>query len=290
MHVRLFFIVFLIMMLILPSAKADDNSVKVGLLENMFQDIPRPILEAMSEPFRSLMTKQTGLTGDVEICKDYKILLGKLKDKSLNIGVFHGFEFAWAHQAEPNLIPLVITIPHGRKAQSMILVQKDSDMKKLSDLGNSKIIRAKGTKAFTSVYMEKLKQTVQGIQFQEGELTMTPEEALTAVATGTEKAVIIDASSLSGYSTLQPGGFKQLRILAESELFPCSVIAMVKDSTSEAAAAKIINGMSTANKTAQGRAMLAMWSLKGFEKVPADYQQQCKNILSAYPVPKEAGK
>jgi ABC-type phosphate/phosphonate transport system substrate-binding protein len=100
-----------------PAMAAEPNEVRVGLIEGMFKDVPKPILNAMAEPFRSLLTKQTGLNGDVVICTSSHQLAAKLKNKSCSVGVFHGFEYAWAKHANADLVPLLVTIPHGRKAR-----------------------------------------------------------------------------------------------------------------------------------------------------------------------------
>jgi ABC-type phosphate/phosphonate transport system substrate-binding protein len=267
-------------------AQAADPGIKVGLLETMFADVPKPVLNAMAEPFRSLMMRQTQLQGDVEICRDFQFLASKLKDKSITVGVFHGYEYAWAKHADTALEPLLVTVPHGRKAQSMIVVRKDAEVSKVADLKDKPVCLCKGTKAYSRLYLDRLKATHKEITLSPKPATMTPEEALNAVASGSEAATLTDASILTGYQLLQPGVYAQLRILHESELFPCSVIATNKGSLTDEERAKLVNGLAAASKTAQGRAMLGMWGLKGFEKVPEGYDDHCKKIMAAYPPPK----
>lgn len=264
---------------------AVDPNVKVGLLETMFQDVPKPILNAMAEPFRSLMLRQTNLQGEVEICKDFQYLASKLKAGTLSVGVFHGFEYAWAKKADPNLIPLLVTVPHGRKAQAMVVVRKDAEIAKIVDLKGKPLCVAKGTKAYSRLYADRLKATHREFELSGKPPTMTPEEALTAVAAGSEVATLTDASILHGYALLQPGAFNNLRILCESELFPCSVIATEKGVMTDAEVEKITNGLGTASKTAQGRALLSLWGLKGFEKIPDGFEEHCAKIMLTYPPP-----
>jgi ABC-type phosphate/phosphonate transport system substrate-binding protein len=265
--------------------QAAEPQIKVGLLETMFADVPKSILNAMADPFRTLMVKQTSLEGEVEICQDFQQLSKKLKDHTLSVGVFHGYEYAWSKQANPNLIPLLVTIPYGKKAQSMIVVKKDSEFAKIADLKDKTVTLSKGTKAYTRLYLDGLKAKHREIAVSTKPVTMTPEDALTAVACGTDAATLTDASILFGYAQLQPGAFQNLRILCESDLFPCSVIATDKGCLSDAEIAKITTGLAAASKSAQGRAMLTLWGLKGFEKVPEGYDEHCKKIILVYPAP-----
>lgn len=272
-----------------PSVFATDPElpkIRVGMLEHMFRDVPKPILIAMSEPFRGLMLKQTGMSGDVEFCANSACLAGKLKDRSITVGVFHGFEYAWAKSVDPNLQPILVTVPHGRKVQAMIVVKSDGELKKPADLKGPTIVIPKNLKAHAQLFLDKIRAQNPGIQLAPNSATLTAEEALTAVANGTEKAVITDIATLNGYKNLQPGAANQLRLIAESEQFPVAVIATSKGTLADEHIDRVRNGLAGASKTAQGRTMLMMWSLKGFEPAPADYDDQCKKILAHYPAPK----
>ena len=51
---------------------------------------------------------------------------------------------------------------------------------------------------------------------------------------------------------------------------------------------KIKTGLIDSNKTAQGRAFMFLWRLKGFDAVPDDYDEELKRSLKAYPPPEKA--
>ena len=275
-------------MAVTPAFAAEPGDVRVGLIEGMFKDVPKPLLNAMAEPFRSLLTRQTGMNGDVVICTSSHQLAAKLKDKSVSVGVFHGFEYAWAKHANPDLVPLLVTIPHGRKVQAMIVVKADAEFKTAADLKNVDVVVPKMTKAHATLFFDKLLAKHPTIKTSPKPATLTHEEALSAVVSGTEKAVLTDITALNGYYGLQPGAAGRLRVLVESEPFPVAVIATNKGTMSETDQGRIRTGLGNASKTAQGRTMLTMWSLKGFEAPPADFEQCCKNILVPYPPPAEA--
>jgi ABC-type phosphate/phosphonate transport system substrate-binding protein len=283
--IRLWVAVCALAPLATPAPAAEPAGVRVGLIEGMFKDVPRPILNAMAEPFRSLLTRQTGLTGDVVICSSSHQLAGKLKDKTLSVGVFHGFEYAWAKHANADLVPLLVTIPHGRKVQAMVVVKADAEYKTAADLKNVDVVVPKMTKAHASLFFDKLRAKYPTMKMAPKPATMTQEEGLSAVAAGTEKAVLTDITALNGYFGLQPGAAGLLRVLVESEPFPVAVIATNKGTMTDTDLGRIRTGLGNASKTAQGRTMLTMWSLKGFEPPPSDFEQCCKNILVHYPPP-----
>ena len=100
------------------------ESVQIGMLQGMFRDVQPAMVQAMSKPLRDMIRRQTGLTGEVDICPDAATLAEKMKARKLQLGLYHGFEFAWLRQANPDLVPLVITIPPARKLQACVVVRQ----------------------------------------------------------------------------------------------------------------------------------------------------------------------
>lgn len=270
------------------TAYADEKpapDMKIGMLQGMFKDIQPAMVTAMAKPFRELIFKQTGLSGDVELCPDALNLIEKLKDKKVDLGVFHGHEFAWAQKKCPDLIPVVVTMPPGGKAQAMLVVAKDCKATSLADLPDEAITMPRGTKAYSLMYLEKIRATIGKSPKPQTKLGMTSEDLLNAVVLGEASVALVDASSMDGYQTLNPGAFKHLKILCESEQFPQAVVAYRKGLLSDEDAAKLRTGLATANKTPSGKLLMTLWNLKGLEEPPADYQQKLDGILKSYPLP-----
>ena len=268
------------------AAQQPAGELRMGMLKGMFRDVQPAMVQALSKPFRQLVTKETGFTGEVEICGDALTLTGKLKDKSVQIGVFHGFEFAWARTKCPDLVPLIVTRPPGGKVQAVVVVAKDAEYKTLADLKDEPVALPHGSKAHSIAFLDKLR-----VGFDKGTAkpvthkAMTGEDVLTRVVIGEFPAALVDVTILDGYRKLQPGAFKQLRVLHRSEEFPAAVVAYRKGALTEADAGRIRAGLTNAEKTPSGRLLMAMWNLNGFEEPPAAYQGQLDAILKAYPCP-----
>src|SRR5215470_11464792 len=75
-----------------------DGLVKIGLVNSLFRDTPPSLVEVLSRPLKALMESQTGLGGALRLCGDATALAKQLKEGKVQLGVFHGFEFAWARQ------------------------------------------------------------------------------------------------------------------------------------------------------------------------------------------------
>jgi len=268
------------------AAEKAEPSLKMGMLQGMFRDVNPAMVQALSKPFRDLVQKQTGFTGDVEVFKEPIDLVDKLREKKVQIGVFHGFEFAWAQQLYPELQALVVTMPLGNKVQAMVVVNCECKHEKLADLADETVAIPRGAKAHAIAYLEKIRAGLpNGCAKPVAKLNMAPDEILDAVANGEQTAALVDIGALEGYQTLQPGVFKRLKILHQSEMFPAAVVAYPKGAISEDDAKRLRDGLATANQTSSGKMMMMMWNLKGFEVPPADYQKRLDAILKAYPLP-----
>jgi ABC-type phosphate/phosphonate transport system substrate-binding protein len=206
--------------------------------------------------------------------------------KQLQIGVFHGFEFAWISPSHPDIVPLAVTVPPGRNVQACVVVHKSCPAQTLADLTDETIIIPKGTKAHCYLFLNRERTGLPPTtacpvinRDKEG------VDALDSVVMGDCAAALVDAAALTGYQSLQPGAFKHLRVLTESEKFPPAVVAYRRGTIDDATAHKIKTGLITANQQTSSRPLMMLWNLKGFEDVPADYSQRLAEIRKAYPPP-----
>jgi ABC-type phosphate/phosphonate transport system substrate-binding protein len=267
----------------------NSNGVQIGMIQGMFRDVQPGMVQAMARPLRDLILKQTGLTGDVEVVADAFALSDRMKATRYHIGVFHGFEYAWVRKQHPNLLPLAVTVPPGRKFQACVVVHKDCPAKSLADLKDEQVTVPRGTKAHCLLFFDRERAGLSATTAKpKTKPLVTTEDALNAVVEGESPAALVDAAGLLGYKTIQPGAFKHLRILTQSESFPQTVVVFNKGSLTDDAAGKIRRLLTDAHASPAGKPLLAFWNLKGFEDVPADYGAQLDAISKAYPAPPAA--
>ena len=267
-------------------ARAAGQSIQIGMVQGMFRDVQPAMVQAMARPLRSLIRQQTGLEGEVDIVPDARTLADKMRDGRFQLGVFHGFEFAWVRLDSPDLIPLVVTVPPARMLRAVVVVSKFSEAKRLADLKGESILVPRGTKAHCYLYLEARRQGLaDDCAALKTKPAVTSEEALDKIVQGEAAAAVVDASALLGYQKLQPGAYGNLKVLCQSEPFPPTVIAAQRGSLPEATMASVQQLLTTAHQTPAGRPLMMMWNLKGFEPVPPDYGTQLDAVAKAYPTP-----
>ncbi len=112
-----------------PSAEAADPSVvRIGLVKTLFRDVPDLLIPIGLRPMKALMESQTGVGGDLLPVGDYENLANQLKEDEVQLGVFHGVEFAWVHQNYPTLKPLVIAVNGAPYLRAHLVVRADSEI------------------------------------------------------------------------------------------------------------------------------------------------------------------
>ncbi len=265
---------------------AGDQPLRIGMVQGMFRDVQPIMVQAIARPFRTLMERQTGLTGDVEILTDATLMAKKMKEQKLDLGVFHGFEYAWVKTQYPDLVPVSVAMPQGGIVQAVVIVHTDSKAKKLDDLDGEAILIPRGTKAHCLIYLDKLRAGLPKTAARTVPKTgLTPEEALNAVALGEYPAALMDAAAFTAYQNLQPGAAKRLKPLVRSEKFPPGVLLTRKGALPDATLTRLREGLNSAHKTAQYKPLMMMWNLQGFENPPTDYDQQLEKCVQLYPMP-----
>ncbi|OWK41936.1 hypothetical protein FRUB_04014 [Fimbriiglobus ruber] len=271
-----------------PSRAGDAEAVslQIGMVQGIFRDVQPGMVRALARPLQDMIQKQTGFNGGVEIAADPFILADRLDSKRYQFGVFHGFEFAWVKQKHPDFVPLAVTVPPGRKLQACVVVHVDSKMTCLADLKDECVVLPRGTKAHCYAYLDRERAGLPaGTAKPRAKPPANAEEALDAVVAGDAPAAVVDAAALAGYQSLQPGAFKQLRVLSKSESFPPTVVAYKKGAVDDETVEKVRQLLTTAHQTPTGKPLMMLWNLKGFEDVPADYDVQLEKIGKAYPSP-----
>jgi ABC-type phosphate/phosphonate transport system substrate-binding protein len=275
-----------------PSARAGSTSsssvVRIGLVGSLFRDTPEPMVQLMIRPFQSLLESQTGVTGQVIAGGDADSLGQQLKDDQVQLGVFHGFELAWARTKIPELKPLLIAVNQQRFLRAVLVVRKDSPASTAADLRGKPIALPRLSREHCRLFLERRCSRKCGkADYAAHEVTAPGdvEDTLDAVVDSEVPAAVVDAIALASYSKSKPGRSAQLKSLQESEAFPCAVVAYIPGVLSETLLEKFRDGMIGAKETVRGRQLLELCRITRFETVPPEYEQMLSDIAKAYPRP-----
>jgi ABC-type phosphate/phosphonate transport system substrate-binding protein len=277
---------------------AEDHSthsgtVRIGLIHSVFNDVPEATVVAAMQPFSALMEAQTGVGGQLVPCGDASNLGQQLMDDKVQLGVFHGIEFAWARLKYPELRPLMIAINQERYLRACLVVRADSKVTTFGDLKDKVLSMPQQSRDHCQLFVRQRCQESKkdpASFFAKITSPANAEDALDEVVDGTVQGSVVDSVSLECYKRRKPGRFGKLKIAQPSETFPAAVVVFRPGILDEALLARFREGLLNANRTAMGRQVMTLMKLTGFEQIPPDYEQILTDIAKAYPPPAPNGK
>jgi ABC-type phosphate/phosphonate transport system substrate-binding protein len=272
---------------------AKQEPVKIGMIASLFRDIPESTVAVMMQPFGAIMEAQTGVSGELVPGGDADCLGQQLAIDKVQLGVFHGIEFAWARVKYPNLRPLCIAINQEAHLRAHLLVRTDSPANTLKDLEGKVFALPRHTKEHCHLFLEKQCRAYKKVPDGFFARMTTPangEEALDDVVDGLVQGTVVDGVTLDCYKRRKPGRFVRLRDVQASEVFPAAVVAYHPGALDEATLKRFRDGMMNANRNVLGKQLLTLWQLTSFESVPEDFEQILADIVKIYPPPVKAMK
>jgi ABC-type phosphate/phosphonate transport system substrate-binding protein len=269
-------------------SKGPRPNIRIGMVSSLFKNMPAPMAKACTGPFRALMESQTGLHGMIVLGGDAYELAAKLTSNELQLGVFHGIEFAWAQQRYPALRPLMIAINQQRHLHAYVMVKKDSDAKNITRLIGKRLAVPFETRDHCTLFLERCCQAQGKPPARFFSKTTTPdnsEAALDDVAAGRVDAALVDGVALKCYKRRNPQRYARLKVVEKSCCFPAAVVAYHAGAVDRATLQRFKTGMLNANKTSYGRQLLTLGRMTGFEPVPNDYKKILTEVAQTYPPP-----
>jgi ABC-type phosphate/phosphonate transport system substrate-binding protein len=277
--------------LAVSAGRADEETpqpVRIGLIASLFRDMSEPLMQIIMRPFKSLMESQTGLTGQLVSGGDAQTLGQRLKEGKIHLGVFHGVEFAWARAKIPQLKPLLVAVNHQRYLRANLVIRDDGKIASVADLKGQVVALPHLSKEHCWLYLER-RCVPPGIKpekfFSRIASPRDANYAIDDVIDGAAQAAIIDDADLSAYRKQYPQYFAKVKVLLQSEPFPCAVIAYYPGTLSAEMIERFRSGMLAAKASKQGRQMMQMVRISSFEEVPPDFDRMLSDIAKAYPPP-----
>jgi len=276
----------------LPSIHAQPATapINVGMAKTFFNDLPKAMIEIAVGPFGDLMKTTTGFEGKLTTDDAYADVAQKLYDGKLQMGVFHGHEFAWIQKKFPKLTPFMIATNKQHDVSAYVVVHKDSTAKTIADLRGKKFDLPFGTREHCRAFLrQNCKDNAQNdlnAFFGKVINSQSSIDGLDDVCRAKCDAIIIDTIALNFYKDIKGPFFeKNLRILAEHKRFPSPVIVYCQGGMDSATVAKISDGMTAAHQNPKCKEMLDLWQIDAFAPIPATYTAELATTLKAFPLP-----
>lgn len=270
-------------------ANPDGSLIRIGLVRSLFRDTSEALMQVIMRPFKSLMEAQTGMSGQLVAAGEANNLAQRLKTGDCQLGIFHGFEFAWARLAIPELKPLLIAVPKQKHVlRAHLVVRAEDAPKSIADLKGRVIALPYMSREHCRLFLERRcvpAGSSLAKYFSRVAIPRDAAEAIDDVIAGTTAAAIIDDGDLESYRSQYPDYFAKVKVLLQSEAFPCAVIAYYPGKLSRELLDRFREGMLSAKDTRQGRQMMQLSRITCFEDIPDDFDKMLTDIAKAYPPP-----
>lgn len=267
-----------------PAPAQDPQVIPIGLVDSLVKDLSPGKRKIVDSDFPDMVKEFTGLASKVDLGGDAFTGAKKLANGDWRLGVFQGVEFAWVQIQDAKLQPLMVAVGRQKTIHAVLVAKSDSKAGGFADFKGKEINLLTG-REHNRLFADKAAGGDANKFFSKVTATSNSEVALDDILRGKVEAAIVDNSTLDSYREIQPGRFKRLKIIAQSEPFPPSVIAYRQGGLSDATLEKFKTGMLKANDSDKGRDMMANFNIVAFAVPPGDYAKQLEEIRKSYPGP-----
>jgi ABC-type phosphate/phosphonate transport system substrate-binding protein len=242
---------------------------------------------------KAFIKQETGMENEVVRPKDWREQAERMAKGDLQLGVFQGFEYAWAREKYPKLKPLALAVNVYTYPVGYVVARRDGPAKTFRDLqGQSLALPATGQRSLR-LFLERQSQSAgkQPDAFFSG-ITMPDnvEDALDDVVDRKVGAAVVDRAALEAYKRRKPGRFKQLKEVARSSPFLPPLVAYQGGALDDATRERFRSALLRANRREKGQTLLTLFRLTGFVAPPKDFDQVLARTRKAYPPPEAAAK
>jgi ABC-type phosphate/phosphonate transport system substrate-binding protein len=260
--------------------------VRVALLKSMVRDVTPQRIEAMAANFQAVLKQQSALDGELVIVETAEDMQKRLANGEVRLGAFHGFEFAWMRNKNPDLVPLMLASPDPDALRSVLVVTKDSPAKSIADVRGQRLAMVSDAPEHSRLFLDrlcsKMNSTLKDV-FPTIESPKSIEEALDRVVDGKIQVALLERNGLKMFERRKPARYARLRVLEESVPFPPGVLAYFRGRLGESTQKAFRDGMNNTDKSEQGRHLMQQMKIKRFESVPPEFEKQLAAVLKEYP-------
>jgi ABC-type phosphate/phosphonate transport system substrate-binding protein len=238
------------------------------------------------ESLKSFIKDETGLNNEILRQKNWRELADKMAKGQLQLGVFQGYEFAWAQAKHPRLQPLALAVNIYRYPVVYVVVNRDNSAKDFAGLQGQSLALPATAQRYVRLFVDRQSQAkgkTAKTFFSKVVSRDNAEDALDDVVDGVVQATAVDRATLEAFKQRKPGRFNRLRPVAHSQPLPPTVIAYYGTVLDQATRRRFLDGLLNAVNKEKGRTMLTLFRLTGFEKPPADFERVLAETRKAYP-------
>jgi ABC-type phosphate/phosphonate transport system substrate-binding protein len=245
------------------------------------------------ESLQSFIKEETGFENDITRQKDWQELTDKMTKGQCQVGVFQGYEFAWASKDHPDLKPLALAINLYRYPVVYVVTNKTNAATDFAGLKGQSLGLPDTGQPYLRLFVER-ECKAQGKDVKEFFSKLSTdqgvEDCLDDAVDGTLQVAVVDRAALEAFKQRKPGRFSKLKVVAKSPPLPPVVIAYAEKSLDEANLKRFRDGLFGAGKTEKGKTLLTLFHITGFDPVPDDFDKVLADTRKEFPPPAASGK
>src|SRR5260370_36504853 len=106
------------------------------------------------ESLKSFIKDETGLKNDIARHKDWRELTDKLAKGDIHVGVYQGYEFAWAQEDHPELKPIALAVDLNRYPVAYVVTRNDDAAKDFAGLQGQSVCLPDTGQMYLRLYVE----------------------------------------------------------------------------------------------------------------------------------------
>jgi ABC-type phosphate/phosphonate transport system substrate-binding protein len=238
------------------------------------------------QSLQSFIKDETGFANDIARQKDWKELAEKMAKGQLQLGVFNGYEFAWAQAKYPKLKPLALAQNGYLYLTVYVVARRDGPAKDFAGLEGQTLALPNMGQPELHLFVDRQCQNLGKPPNRFFSKVTSPtdlEEALDNVVDGVVTAAAADRTALEAYKRRKPARFNQLRPVAQSQPLPPTVVAYYDQVLDQATLTRFQQGLLDASHSDRGQTLLTLFRLTGFARVPADFEKVVAETGKTYP-------
>jgi ABC-type phosphate/phosphonate transport system substrate-binding protein len=283
---------FVALLLVAGPTRAGTSKIPVlhiGATETLVEEnVPEDCDEtAVEATYRQFIQAETGFGSDLVALENHEVLAERLASGQLQLGLFMGYEFAWAQARHPRLKVLAVGVNQYSYQYLTLVVRRDSPASALADLRGKTLALPRSGQGYGRLFVaaqSRLANQDPGAflgHFNSFEEAETP---LDDVVDGTQQAAVVDRLGLEAYKRRKPGRFARLKKLSESPPMPPALIAYYDGNLDPQTVTRLRDGLTNAHKQKRGEVFLTLFRLTRFAPPSRDFERVLADTRT-YPAP-----
>lgn len=255
--------------------------VKVALLESVFAGQDRDKVVEQIKPFADIIQKDTKTEAVFDVMSLPQVE-AEFKAGKIQLVILTGLEYAWLQAGHADAKALLVASTDEGSTRTVVVTKESDVAKDLKELSGAKVAIPDRVPFVSQYYLETtLGQPLEkAFQIKKaGNVDDTLEEVLD----GNVRAAFVTGAGMEVFKERKPGRFKKLKAVHTSIDFPPATVMYHEKYADKDALAKFKDALLKSNEKPEGARVLTLYKLKGFEVVPAGFEQKVQEVAKAYP-------